>query len=101
VVLVGLDGQGEQQGGNGCPDHDVGQGEGADDRVDGFGADGDVEEDRSGPATLEADRQQQDVGGGLDDREAGDGVDQVAAGDDPVQPDRNSQAATRYGRNFM
>src|SRR6266566_3905665 len=85
--LVRLDGYSQQQGGYGSLDDDVGQRERLHDGVDGGRARRDVREVRRDRAAPVADRQEQHVGGGLDDDQADDLVHQVPAGDDAVQPD--------------
>src|SRR5206468_10725644 len=68
-------------------DDHVGEGEGLHDGVDGLRAGLDVVEDGRRAARLVPDLEQQDVGRGLQHAEAHHQVDEVAAGDDPVEPD--------------
>src|SRR5579872_722350 len=85
-ALLRLDGEGEQQGGDGRLDHDVGERERLHDRVHRADVGRHVGEVRGDAAELVADREQQDVGRGLHDDEADDLVDEVAARGDAVQP---------------
>ncbi len=86
-ALVRLHDEREQERGDRRLDHDVGEHEHLDDRVDQLRGGRDVGHDRSRPAVSVADRQQQDVGGGLDDGQAQHRAHEVAARHHPPQAD--------------
>src|SRR5579859_401305 len=86
-TLVGLDREGQEQGGHRGLDDHVGESERLDDRIDRGGVVRDVEVVRRDRAGDVADREQQNVGRGLDDDQADDLVDQMAAGHHAVEAD--------------
>ena len=103
--LVDLHGQRQEQSRDGGADHHVGERQGLDDRIDGGRTDGHLGEHGGGGAVPEADREQQDVRRCLHDLEADDQVDEVAAGDDPVeadeqQPTRHDEGIEAHARSF-
>src|SRR5215207_2165084 len=96
-AAVSLDGEREQQGSHRRLDDHVGQGEGCDHGIDHRPRGRDVGVDWRRRTLAIAHREQQHVGRGLHDRQADDEVDEVAAGDDPVEADQEEPCRDGVG----
>src|SRR5580692_4276398 len=98
--LVHLHYQREQQGGHRGPNHHIGERQRLHDGVDGRSRmGGQADEHRGVAAAAVPDLQQQDVGGGLRDRQADHQVNEVAAGHDTVEADEEEPGDDAVGQD--
>ena len=95
--LVDLHREGEQQRRHRGADDHVGEGQRLHDRIDGLRAHRHLGEYRGDGVLAVADAEQEEIGRGLHDLHAHDEVDQVAAGDDAVQPDEQQPQGNDEG----